>query len=128
MKDTAKYVKIIEWSEEDQCYVGSPPGLMYGGCNGIDEKIVLAELCELVGETIELYSNDGRPLPPPTSGRDLATIMQNIACTTDFPGTHCNWSSTLPSLLFALGCPKYILFCRDLAHYEEAGGPHGWLR
>ena len=25
------YVKIIEWSDEDQCYVGCCPGLFYGG-------------------------------------------------------------------------------------------------
>ena len=27
MKDSARYAKIVEWSEEDQCYVGSSPGL-----------------------------------------------------------------------------------------------------
>jgi predicted RNase H-like HicB family nuclease len=78
MKDSAKYVKIVEWSEEDQCYVGSAPGLMYGGCHGGDEKKVFDELCEVVEETIELYRKDGKPLPPPTSGRDFATIMQNV--------------------------------------------------
>ena len=25
MKDSANYAKIVEWSEEDQCYVGSCP-------------------------------------------------------------------------------------------------------
>ena len=40
MKDSARYVKIVEWSEEDQCYVGSSPGLIYGGCHGDDEKVV----------------------------------------------------------------------------------------
>ena len=79
MRDTAKYVKIVEWSEEDQCYVGSAPGLMYGGCHGGDEKKVFNELCELVEETIELYRKDGKQLPPPTSGRDFATKMQNVA-------------------------------------------------
>ena len=34
MKDSARYVKIVEWSVEDQCYVGSSPGLFYGGCHG----------------------------------------------------------------------------------------------
>jgi hypothetical protein len=28
MKASAKYAKIVEWSEEDQCYVGSAPGLI----------------------------------------------------------------------------------------------------
>ena len=79
MKDSARYVKIVEWSEEDQCYVGSAPGLMYGGCHGDDEKKVFDELCAVVEETIELYRKDGKPLPPATSGRDFATKMQNIA-------------------------------------------------
>jgi len=79
MKDSARYVKIVEWSEEDQCYVGSAPGLMYGGCHGGDEKKVFIDLCELVEETIELYRNDGKPLPSPTSGRDFATKMQDVA-------------------------------------------------
>jgi hypothetical protein len=37
MKDSAKYAKIVEWSEEDQCYVGSAPGLGFAGCHGDDE-------------------------------------------------------------------------------------------
>ena len=44
MKDSARYVKIVEWSEEDQCYIGSSPGLIYGGCRGDDERIVFDEL------------------------------------------------------------------------------------
>ena len=34
-----------------------------------------AELCEIVEETIELYKQEGKPLPPSTSGRDYATRM-----------------------------------------------------
>jgi predicted RNase H-like HicB family nuclease len=79
MKDSARYVKIIEWSEEDQCYVGSSPGLIYGGCHGDDEKAVFDELCRIVDEAIELYKGDGKPLPAPTSGRDLANKMQQVA-------------------------------------------------
>ncbi len=30
MKDSARYIKIVEWSEEDQCYVGSSPGSIFG--------------------------------------------------------------------------------------------------
>ena len=79
MKDSAKYAKIVEWSEEDQCYIGSAPGLILGGCHGNDEKKVFDELCQIVEEVIELYIKDGKPLPPPTSGRDYATKMQNVA-------------------------------------------------
>jgi len=79
MKDSARYVKIVEWSEEDQCYVGSSPGLLYGGCHGDDEMEVFAELCQIVEEAIVLYRKDGKMLPPPTSGRDFANKLQNVA-------------------------------------------------
>lgn len=79
MKDSARYAKIVEWSEEDQCYVGSSPGLIYGGCHGDDEKAVFEELCAIVEDAIALYRADGRPLPPPTSGKDFANKMQQVA-------------------------------------------------
>ncbi len=79
MKDSARYAKIVEWSEEDQCYVGSAPGLMFGGCHGDDERVVFEQLCTIVEETITLYRKEGRPLPPPTSGRDFANKMQRVA-------------------------------------------------
>ena len=78
MKDSTRYVKIIEWSEEDQCYVGSAPGLIYGGCHGDDEQQVFEELCQVVHEAIELYRVDGKPLPPATSGRDLANTLGTV--------------------------------------------------
>ena len=46
MKESAKYAKIVEWSEEHQYYVGSAPGLILGGCHGDDESQVFNELCE----------------------------------------------------------------------------------
>ncbi len=79
MKESARYVKIVEWSEDDQCYVGSSPGLIYGGCHGDNEREVFDELCRIVDEAIALYRADGKPLPPPTSGRDFANKMQHVA-------------------------------------------------
>ena len=79
MKESALYAKIVEWSEEDQCFVGSSPGLVYGGCHGADEVAVFEELCHVVEETVALYHADGKPLPPPTSGRDYANKMQSVA-------------------------------------------------
>ena len=79
MKDSAKYVKIIEWSDKDQCFIGSCPSLLYGGCHGDNEQEVFAELCEIVEETIELYKQDSKPLPPLTCGKDYVNKMLNIA-------------------------------------------------
>ena len=79
MKDSARYLKIVEWSEEGGCYVGLVPVLMYGGRHGDDELEIYAELCEIVEEVIELYREDGKPLPPPTAGRDIAGLVENLA-------------------------------------------------
>lgn len=79
MKDSARYAKIVEWSEEDQCFVGSAPGLLYGGCHGNDETEVFLELCQIVDEVVELYRHEGKPLPQATAGRDYANKMQNVA-------------------------------------------------
>jgi len=79
MKDSAKYVKIVEWLDEDGCYVGSAPGLIYAGCRGDDEKHVFEKRCRIVEEVVELYHQEGQPPPPPTSGRDWANRLQDVA-------------------------------------------------
>jgi predicted RNase H-like HicB family nuclease len=79
MRESAKYVKIVEWSDEDQCYVGSAPGLIFGGCHGADERAVFDELCEIVEEAIQTYKLDGKPLPPATAGHDFANKLQSVA-------------------------------------------------
>ncbi|CAK0771478.1 Type II toxin-antitoxin system HicB family antitoxin [Gammaproteobacteria bacterium] len=72
MKEGTRYAKVVEWSDEDQCYVGSCPGLFHGGCHGHDERQVFAELCEIVDEVIELYKQDRKPLSSSLFG-DRAT-------------------------------------------------------
>jgi predicted RNase H-like HicB family nuclease len=75
MKPSASYAKIVEWSVEDECFVGSAPGLLLGGCQGDDERQVFDELCLIVDEAIALYQADGKPLPPPTAGRGLVSTF-----------------------------------------------------
>lgn len=79
MNAAARYVKLVEWSEEDNCFVGSCPGLFYGGCHGDDEKAVFSELCDIVEETIRLSAAEGKPLPPATSGCDWAGAITSAA-------------------------------------------------
>ena len=79
MKESARYVKIVEWSDTDQSYIGSCPSLFYGGCHGENEQQVFNDLCRIVEETIALYKKEGRPLPPPTSGKDYANKMLAVA-------------------------------------------------
>jgi hypothetical protein len=54
MRDSARYAKIVEWSDEDRTYVGSCPGLLLGGCHGDDERKVFDELCDIVDEVLDL--------------------------------------------------------------------------
>jgi len=69
MKESDYYLKIVEWSEEDQCYIGYCPGLFLGGCHGDDESDVYKELCRIVEENIALYKEDAKTLPPSTAGK-----------------------------------------------------------
>ncbi len=75
MKDSARYAKIVEWSDEDQCYIGRIPGLIYGGCHGPDELKVFEELCEIAEEVIASFHEDGDPLPPATNNGNLHKML-----------------------------------------------------
>jgi predicted RNase H-like HicB family nuclease len=72
MTGAARYVKIVEWSEEDSAFVGQCPGVIGPCCHGTDEVAVYRELCEIVSEWLELANQEGTPLPPPTAGTGIA--------------------------------------------------------
>ena len=72
MNEIARYIKIVEWSDEDQCFVGQCPGVIGPCCHGDDEARVYAELCRIVEEWIDIMKQDGKPLPPPTTGQNVA--------------------------------------------------------
>ena len=67
MKDSDKYLKIVEWSEEDKCYVGSVPGWIGPCCHGDYEEKVYKDLCKVVEEWVTIYKKDKSKLPPPTN-------------------------------------------------------------
>ena len=72
MMNSTRYIKIVEWSEEDGVFVGQCPGVIGPCCHGTDEVEVYRQLCAIVAEWLELADRDGTPLPPPTVGRGLA--------------------------------------------------------
>jgi predicted RNase H-like HicB family nuclease len=72
VSDSARYIKIVEWSDDDQCFIGQCPGVIGPCCHGDDEAEVYAQLCGIVEEWIENLKRDGKALPPPTAGRDIA--------------------------------------------------------
>jgi hypothetical protein len=104
-----KYLKIVEWSEEDQCFIGSCPELFYGGCHGNREILfecveqlpdgILAVFLRIQRESSRL---DHLKIPIDGSGRNSHLLSE--VCSADtasvtlhepyyFPLT-CNLSST----------------------------------
>lgn len=67
MRDRDKYLKLVEWSEEDKCYVGSIPGWIGKCCHGEDEMKVYSELSSILDEWISIYKTEGMTLPEPTN-------------------------------------------------------------
>jgi predicted HicB family RNase H-like nuclease len=61
----ARYVKFVEWSDEDNCFIGRCPELMLGGIHGSDEAKVYTELCAAVEEMVALIDADGDEVPEP---------------------------------------------------------------
>lgn len=62
MKAIDRYHRWVEWSDEDQVYVGLCPDLITG-IHGDDPTKVYRELTEVVTEVIENYERRGRELP-----------------------------------------------------------------
>jgi len=74
--DSARYVKFVTWSDDDQVYIGSCPGLFYAGCHGDNEREVFDELCVIVDEWIENIKADGKELPAETASIDFSSFVQ----------------------------------------------------
>ena len=59
------YKKVVYWTEEDRCFIGMCPELMFGGIHGDDALEVFIELDQAVDEVIQIIKDEGRPLPEP---------------------------------------------------------------
>ena len=68
-KAAARYLKIVEWSNEDGCFVGRCTGLFFGGCHGRDETQVYRQLCKLVEEHVAELLKQKAALPAATAGK-----------------------------------------------------------
>jgi predicted RNase H-like HicB family nuclease len=64
MKTIDEYHRWVEWSEEDQVYIGNCPDLITG-IHGDDPVKVYEELGEVVQEVIDHFQQTGRELPAP---------------------------------------------------------------
>jgi predicted RNase H-like HicB family nuclease len=75
MTESAKYVKTVEWSDEDKAFVGQCPGIIGPCCHGEDEVEVYRTLCEIVKEWIAIAQKEGKPLPPATAGKNCGRMI-----------------------------------------------------
>ena len=64
MKLNDRYHKWVEWSEEDQVYMGKCPDLITG-IHGDDPRQVYGDLCEVVDDVVRHFESANRSLPPP---------------------------------------------------------------
>lgn len=64
MKASDHYHKWVEWSEEDQAYIGRCPDLITG-IHGDDPVKLYEELCDVVEDVVRHFQTTGRPLPAP---------------------------------------------------------------
>lgn len=78
-----RYAKVVEWSEEDGCYVGRVPALGYGGVHGADRAKVFEEICQVAEEIVAIHVADGRKLPSAAPRRYSGKFVLRIA-----PGLH----------------------------------------
>lgn len=65
MKTSDRYHKWVEWSEEDQVYIGKCPDLITG-IHGDDAVQVYRELAEVLEDVIDHFQKTGRQLPAPS--------------------------------------------------------------
>ena len=64
MKISDRYHKWVEWSEEDQVYIGKCPDLITG-IHGDEPMSLYGDLCEVVDDVLNHLQSEGRTHPVP---------------------------------------------------------------
>jgi predicted HicB family RNase H-like nuclease len=72
MKARDKYLKIVEWSKADDCYIGSIPGFLGPCCHGDNEEVVYKQLGKILDEWIEIHEHDELPFPEETADKSYS--------------------------------------------------------
>lgn len=68
----ARYPRVIEWSKEDDAYVGSAPPLVGQCCHGADEADVAAQLAAVVEDLASDLLDGKMPEPVLPKGRKFS--------------------------------------------------------
>ena len=78
MNKSIQYHHWVEWSDEDQAFIGFCTDLFMGGaCHGSDEAKVYARLVKVIREEIQDLVASRRPMPPATVRpmRELSAVV-----------------------------------------------------
>ena len=70
--EARKYLKVVEWSKDDGCYIGSAPPIIGQCCHGDTEAEVMAQLAVIVEDWVKVLLTDGKPLPAATANKDFS--------------------------------------------------------
>lgn len=66
MRPSDRYHKWIEWSDENQTYLGRCPDVITG-IHGGDPVRLYGALCDVVDEVLDALASSGRKLPQPVT-------------------------------------------------------------
>jgi predicted HicB family RNase H-like nuclease len=69
---SVRYPRVIEWSEEDHCYVGSAPPLVGQCCHGATEARVAAQLAIIVEDLVQDVIDGKMPEPESQAGKNYS--------------------------------------------------------
>jgi predicted HicB family RNase H-like nuclease len=69
---SARYPRVIEWSEADGFYVGSAPPLVGQCCHGASEAKVAAQLATIVEDLVEDILDGKMPTPHGEAARSYS--------------------------------------------------------
>lgn len=72
MQTKDKYLKLVEWSNVEQMYIGRIPGIAIREIKGNDEVSVYRELCGVLDNWIEVHATDADKLPDATQGKSYS--------------------------------------------------------
>ena len=75
MTKSAMYTKTVEWSDEDQSFIGYCPGIIGPCCHGDEEVDVYRDLCRIVDEWLEVAAQENKTPPPSTGGRNVGEVL-----------------------------------------------------
>lgn len=69
---SARYPRLIEWSDEDGCYVGSAPPLAGQCCHGKTEADVATQLAAIVDDLVQDVIDGKMPEPAGATAKNYS--------------------------------------------------------